>query len=197
MNLEHRIQNQRLFIAAAFNDINMARLALQRGADINTQDHFSRQSPLMVAAMHHHFDLVRFFVENGANVLLTDNNGQDAEDHTLTIPDFDDVHNVARIRDYLHRRIRARRNVARRWQLVRDDIVNNRHRRNQAIREGAPENQIEYILSESGEQRTRANKKRLNEVIKQTNKRLRGLEFGKRKVRLTLKQLKKDLKKVS
>jgi hypothetical protein len=61
MNQEHRIQNQRLFTAAAFNNINMARLALQNGADINTQDHFSRQSPLMVAAMHHHFDLVRFF----------------------------------------------------------------------------------------------------------------------------------------
>jgi hypothetical protein len=196
MNLEHRIQNHRLFTAAAFNDIDMARLALQRGADVNTQDHFSRQSPLMVAAMHHHFDLVRFFVENGANVLLTDNNGQDAEDHTLTIPDFDDVHNVARIRDYLHTRIRARRNVARRWQLVRDDIVNNRHRRNQAIREGAPENQIEYILSESGEQRTRANKKRLKNVIKETNKRFR-LEFGSRNIRLNIKQLKKDLKKVS
>ena len=195
MNLEHRIQNHRLFTAAAFNDINMARLALQRGADVNTQDHFSRQSPLMVAAMHHHFDLVRFFVENGANVLLRDNNGEDAEDHTLIIANFGDVHNVARIRDYLHRQIRARQNVARRWQLVRDDIVNNRHRRNRAIREGAPENQIEYILSESGEQRTRANKKRLNDVIKQSNKRFR-LEFGKVKHRLTLKQLKRDLKKV-
>jgi hypothetical protein len=150
----------------------------------------------MVAAMHHHFDLVRFFVENGANVLLTDNNGQDVEDHTLTIPDFDDVHNVAQIRDYLHRRIHARQNVARHWQLVRDDIVNNRHRRNQAIREGAPENQIEYILSESGEQRTRANKKRLKHVIESTNKRLRGLEFGKVNHCLSLMELKRDLKKV-
>ena len=196
MNLEHRMQNQRLFTAAAFNDIDMARLALQNGADVNTQDHFSRKSPLMVAAMHHHFDLVRFFVENGANVLLTDNNGENAEDHTLIIANFGDVHNVARIRDYLHRRIHARENVARRWQLVRDDIVNNRHRRNQAIREGAPENQIEYILSELGEQRTRSNKKRLKRVIESTNKRLRGLEFGKVKHCLSLMELKRDLKKV-
>jgi ankyrin repeat protein len=180
MNNPNTIPNQRLFTAAALGDIAMAQEALNLGANINIRNPFFNRTPLMIAVSRINFDMVRFLVENGANVLLRDVDGDNAEEITLRIfHNEDEVQLIEQIRNYLH------------------TVIHWSNLEREARIEGAPENQIEYILSESGEQRTRANKKRLNEVIKKTNKRLRGLEFGKKKVRLNLNELKRDLKKVS
>ena len=54
------------------------RLLVQKGADKNIRNTYSGSTPLMYAAASGYFDIVRYLVEQGANVNLRNNIGETA-----------------------------------------------------------------------------------------------------------------------
>lgn len=68
-------ENDTLLSAAETGDIDTVKEALNNGADINTQNNFLKESALHLAASKGHLELVKYLVDNGANLYL--NNGTD------------------------------------------------------------------------------------------------------------------------
>ena len=181
---------QQLFNAVAFGNIPLAQQALNNGADINARLVSNNQrTPLMFATMRLHFDMIRFLIDNGADVTLTDDEETSIEDFPILMGNFTNPDLITEIRDYLHQKLmlreQAQRNAPLYWQRIRDSIVHWRNQKNQAMLDFSPENQIDTILEESGKRKTRQNRKRMLDVIETTNKNLRKPrmpEFGKRKL---------------
>ncbi len=56
-------------------DIETAKLLLAYGADIEAKENTKKDTPLIYAVRHHHIDLVKFFIRQGANVTYCNNGG--------------------------------------------------------------------------------------------------------------------------
>jgi ankyrin repeat protein len=62
--------NTRLFEAAASQDVTAAREALKAGADINSKEERGGQTPLMQSVLFGRDEMVKFFLEEGADVYV-------------------------------------------------------------------------------------------------------------------------------
>ncbi len=69
------IENEKLLAAADAGDIERVKEAIKSGADIHVQSEFFEDSALHIAASKGYLDIVKFLVENDADLLLT--NGTD------------------------------------------------------------------------------------------------------------------------
>jgi len=67
--------NDNLLAAAEEGNLDAIRGALESGADINAQNEFLKESALHIASSRGHLEIVKYLVENGAELLLT--NGTD------------------------------------------------------------------------------------------------------------------------
>ncbi|MCX7998213.1 MAG: ankyrin repeat domain-containing protein, partial [Leptospiraceae bacterium] len=61
--------------AAKRGDLRKLRLALENGVDINTKDEQSQATALILAANKGHLEIVKFLLDNRANVYLEDEYG--------------------------------------------------------------------------------------------------------------------------
>jgi len=64
-----------LHFAANNGHVDVVRFLLEKGANVNAQDHRGR-TPLHLAALDGHVDVVRFLLEKGANVNAQDHRGR-------------------------------------------------------------------------------------------------------------------------
>jgi ankyrin repeat protein len=69
--------NEDLIKSSAKNDAELAKLSIEKGADVNLQDN-NGYTPLMIAANFGHIDIVTLLVKNGADVKIQANNGETA-----------------------------------------------------------------------------------------------------------------------
>jgi len=68
-------ENEKLLAAVEAGNLKRVREAIKAGADIDVQNEFLKDSALHIAASKGYLDIVRFLVENNADLLLT--NGTD------------------------------------------------------------------------------------------------------------------------
>ena len=73
-NLNSKMINNALFDAVYLGDIDIAKLLIENGADINTQKEFS-DTPLHKAVREKNFDLVKLLIEYGADVNMQNHLG--------------------------------------------------------------------------------------------------------------------------
>ena len=71
-NLNSKMINNALFDAVYLGDIDIAKLLIENGADINTQKEFGNTS-LHLAVREKNFDLVKLLIEYGADVNIKNN----------------------------------------------------------------------------------------------------------------------------
>ena len=71
-NLNSKMINNALFDAVHLGDIDIAKLLIENGADINTQKEFGNTS-LHLAVREKNFDLVKLLIEYGADVNIKNN----------------------------------------------------------------------------------------------------------------------------
>lgn len=64
-----------LYRAAGENLMEMAQWLLSAGVDINARNNFNKETPVYAAAESGHLEMVKFLVEHGADVLITDDYG--------------------------------------------------------------------------------------------------------------------------
>lgn len=69
--------NEDLIKSSAKNDTELAKLSIEKGADINLQDK-NGYTPLMIASNFGHIDIVTLLVKNGADVKIQAINGETA-----------------------------------------------------------------------------------------------------------------------
>ena len=74
-----------LLLAAGTGNVEIARLLLDNGADVNLgggqsnwHDHSNGETPLMKASAYGHFDMVKLFLDRGANVHAKNADGENA-----------------------------------------------------------------------------------------------------------------------
>jgi ankyrin repeat protein len=65
---EKKTLNHALFVAVYKGDVNSARDALERGADVNSRDDYSKETALMGAAKKGHREVVELLIAKGADV---------------------------------------------------------------------------------------------------------------------------------
>ncbi len=89
--------------AASLGNVEMVKLLIESGADINLQMEDERDTALMMAALYNHLEVVKILVEAGADVNIGDcygtkavvmaasNGHEDAYNYlaSLTIPEFE------------------------------------------------------------------------------------------------------------
>jgi len=64
-----------LHVAAAKGHVDVARLLLERGADVNAKESVYDATPLHIAALYGHADVARLLLEHGANPSIRDKDG--------------------------------------------------------------------------------------------------------------------------
>jgi len=69
--------NEDLIKSSAKNDIELAKLSIEKGADVNLQD-MNGYTPLMIASNFGHIDIVTLLIEKGADFKIQANNGETA-----------------------------------------------------------------------------------------------------------------------
>lgn len=69
--------NEDLIKSSAKNDVELAKLSIEKGADINLQDK-NGYTPLMIASNFGHIDIVTLLIKNGADVKIQAINGETA-----------------------------------------------------------------------------------------------------------------------
>lgn len=74
---EEILRNYRTLIAASRGDVDLLRMLLNDGIDVNLYD-YDKRTPLMVAASEGHEDVVKVLLEYGANVRSRDRWGSTA-----------------------------------------------------------------------------------------------------------------------
>jgi glutaminase len=74
-NNDKRILTQKLIYSVSVNDLEQVKELLQnKHTDINDSDYDNR-TPLHLAAVEGHFDMIKYLVENGANIDVKDRSG--------------------------------------------------------------------------------------------------------------------------
>ncbi|HOD39376.1 MAG: Phosphocholine transferase AnkX [bacterium ADurb.Bin243] len=69
--------NEDLIKSSAKNDAELAKISIEKGADVNLQDK-NGYTPLMIASNFGHIDIVTLLVEKGADIHIQANNGETA-----------------------------------------------------------------------------------------------------------------------
>ena len=64
--------------ACKLGDLDLARVLIREGQDINEQTQMLKNTPLHIAAKHGHLLIVKFLIENGALPNLANANGLSA-----------------------------------------------------------------------------------------------------------------------
>ena len=65
-----------LQLAAMYNETDVIRELLQRGADVNKRDRNHGQTALHCSALNNITDTIRLLLENGASTTIKDNEGR-------------------------------------------------------------------------------------------------------------------------
>ena len=76
INTRNKYRQTPLHLAATGGHIEIVRLLLEKGADINARD--IKGTPLHWAASRGHLEVVRWLVENGADINARDEDGRTA-----------------------------------------------------------------------------------------------------------------------
>jgi len=79
--------NLKLFVAAQTGDTNLYKTALEESGDIN-QANIIGQTTLMIACEGRHLQLVKFILEEGANINIKDDSGMTARDYVRETGDW-------------------------------------------------------------------------------------------------------------
>ena len=87
-----------LYVAIYNNCYTNAKVLLDNGANVNLQDSVNGWTPLIIATRYGRLEMVRLFLENGANATTTDNNGGTA----LTYAVKENHINIAKILSCYH-----------------------------------------------------------------------------------------------
>ena len=65
-----------LFMAVENNNFNVVKRCVENGCDVNVQDKFDENTPLMKAILNNNFDIIKFLVEHNANVNIKNKNSE-------------------------------------------------------------------------------------------------------------------------
>lgn len=83
--------NLPIHVASKHNNINIIKLLLDNGANINAINHW-KTTPLMYAYVYGHLEVIRFLLKHGANMNMINYWGQTAKDRALEYKHLDCVH---------------------------------------------------------------------------------------------------------
>ena len=93
MNDFDEFHSSPLWYASYFSSSDAVSLLLERGADINSVN-LNEETPLMVAVIEEHLDVVRVLLKHGPNITLKERHGCTALDYAV------DPHIGALLRKY-------------------------------------------------------------------------------------------------